>query len=152
MAITLAQFEHKYITEGEHVFTVIDEGWVKNNPKFNTYFLTIRDEFGVTKTLRYNLSSQGGINAFSFIVSSISGNFDMGDYDDAAKPSLGIKFNAVVSYSESDAINENTGKPYRNFRLDKCTYIGRENVAGNENEGDESKDFNLDELDALLDD
>ena len=110
------------IPEGNHTFTVdsaeYDEEWDKVVIEYST-------DTGHTHTDRYTLVVNGKINegaqkAMSYMAKAILGDFTLESVD--TDELVGKMFTADVSHVES-GMNEETGKPYTNARLNNVTPV-----------------------------
>lgn len=106
---------------------------------------THRENFQFTKP--NGKANDGAIKAWSFWVGAILGKWGDGEVD--SDELLGKYFECNVTTEDSDTINEKTGKPYQNNRLNDIKSISGFSDGGDEPDAEEDADD--DDLDGLDD-
>lgn len=132
------------IPEGTYNFTVTSVEYKSDFGKLNLQYTATNGQVFYD---RYGLkNSKGGVNtgankAFSFTAKSIMGDFSM----DAIDPDelLDMEFTATVVHHESDAINDKTGEPYVNARLENYK-VGHSEIDDSD-ESDDEDDFDFED-------
>src|SRR5699024_9714136 len=120
--IKLAEVGFSMIPEGHYVFKVADATYDETFGKIEVELIT---KTGRKHTERYQLINgkgklvEGAQKAFSYFAKTALNNFDVEEIE--IDDIIGTYVSANVVHVESDTINENTGLPYVNVRLNDLT-------------------------------
>lgn len=107
------------LPEGQTVLKINDVIYKEDFGKLEIHMIT---QSGVKHIERYSLIyrneiNEGATKAFSFFAKTALNNFNLEEVD--PNDLVGCYVSANVEHVESDTINENTGKPYVNVRLNE---------------------------------
>lgn len=145
--IKLVDTGWRMLSEGDHVLKVTNVVYKEDFGKLEVDMVT---QSGETHKERYTLLTAGGKynegaqKAFSYFAKTALNNWTL----DAIDPDdlVGCYVKATCEHVESDTINENTGKPYVNVRLNDLQHA----LSFDSDEADEDSDV-LDELETIDD-
>lgn len=149
--IKLVDTGFSLIPEGDYIFKVTD---VEYKEDFGKLEVHMTEQGGRKHIERYSLLkgngelNEGAQRAFSFFAKTALNNFNVEEID--PDDLIGCYVSAKVEHVESDTINENTGEPYVNVRLQNLkSAVGFDKNASSDDEV--NLDDALAELDELLD-
>ena len=146
MKMKLSKGGFQLMPEGTYVFKVVKVDESKYE-KFGKLSITLQTADGRQHTETFSLTrdngevNEGAINAFSYFAHVCLNDFTIEDFD--TRDLIGCFIRAEIVHTQSNKINEKTGKPYINANLGD-----KEPALGFETSGDDDDlDDDLDDLD-----